>query len=193
MGGLGYTLSSGPQEDRATYLTNTVTGYEPVTGARVSGTPIVLMGLYVSISNALVGTIFVQFWDISGTDTAAGTPSAVAVTNQAGYTLSSEPLTVPGGTFIWQPGDAEEVEYLDPVNRSVQVAQHRRRRCASPEEQAQEELSRARRVVPVKGFPFDKGLIVIASLIKNGFAVPAADLIRVTARVRYPGNYGGGI
>jgi len=176
MGGLPYLLNNGPQEDRATYITNTTTGFEPATGAVVSTTPCILMSAYISISSALGGAIFVQFYDQQG---------AVAVANAPAYALCSESLATPSGTFIWQPGDVEEVEYIDPVTRTPASAPRFGKHC-NPD-------VTNRQIISVPGFPFDKGLIIIASTVKNGFAAAAADLIRVTARVRYPGGYGGGL
>jgi hypothetical protein len=155
-------VSNSPQNDRATYITNTATGFEPQTGAVVSSAPCVLMSSIVKISSTLVGTVFVQFYDIGGT-------GVVAQAAVPAYTQCSEPLIVPGGTFVWEPGSADECGYIDPVTRKA---------CPGR--------------TPIYGYPFDHGLIIIASIVSDGFQIAAANLIRVTARVRYPADYGTG-
>jgi hypothetical protein len=161
MAGGALNLSNGPQNDRGTYITNTLTGYEPAAGRLIESKPCILMAAYIGISPNLVGTIFIHFYDVAVLQ--------VATPNAATWWAASEPLTVPGGTFVWQPGIAEEVEYQNPNTR-------RDTRDCDPSQP----------VASIPGVPFDNGLNIVASTTKSNLTLAAANLLRLTVRIRYP-------
>lgn len=178
------TLSGGPQHDRQTYKTNSgptgVSGFEPAFGAQIASTAFVLEAIYISISTALAGTIFIHFYDVKIADGQLGSAAQLNAAlppnsaNAATYDHSSGPITVPGDVFIWMPGSAEEVEYQDAVTR-------RNVRDCDP--------SRLH-VVPINGMPFDNGLIVVASTANTLFNAAAANLLRIKARLRMSADFG---
>lgn len=160
-----YFLSNGPKSDRATYITATdpnsaFPGYELAAtngAAQVSMGPCILESCYISISPNLAVPIWIGFVDIRP----ANMPAPPV--NFPIAALTSEPLNTPGGTFIWQPGDAEEVYCHDPV-RMIDCGRE-----------------------PIHGFPFDRGLVVVTSSSANTWT-PVNGMIRVTARVRMPAD-----
>ena len=163
---LPYFLSNGPKSDRATYITKTdpnsaTPGYELAAtngAAFISTGPCILESCYISISSGLAVPMWIGFVDIRPND--LPTPPV----NFPIATLTSERLATAGGSFVWQPGPAEEVECHDPV-RNIDCGRE-----------------------PVTGFPFDRGLVIVTSSSPNTWT-PINGMIRVTARIRVPPDH----
>lgn len=172
-------LSSGPQNDRLKYVTGTppssqsATGFELAAGALITGKPCVVMAVYISISSALGGTIFIQFYD---------SKTVIApFANVASYDLCSEPLTTPGGTFIWQPGSAEASQYQYPrLRKSV-------RTCRDIDNG----IDRLEPISEMLGYPMNNGLFIVASTSKIGLTAAADNLIHIAAFLRSPSEQDG--
>jgi hypothetical protein len=169
---VSFRLSNGPQNDRQKYVTPsgdpTTFGFEPAAGALISSSYCILESCYISIRETLVGTIFIQFYDSN---------VIVGANNVSSYDTCSEPLTVAGGTFVWEPTSALAVQYQYPeTRRSV-------RTCREASDRAVQEIA---------GVPFDNGLFIVASTSKTGLVLAAANLIRIAAFVRSPAEAGGG-
>lgn len=160
----------GVQLDRYRYVTTEpTTGYEPAAGALITSKPTILMSCYIGISPNLAGTIFIHFYDSNAVVGAGG--------NVATWTLASEPLATASGTFIWQPGSAEAVQYQYPKQRLNPT-------CQNPNLKG-ENLSE------ILGFPFDNGLFIVASTTKSQLTLAAANMIRITAFIRSPAEQNG--
>lgn len=165
-----FLISNSPQNDRFKYRTQTDAvnrGFEPAAGAVVSEKPCILTALYISIRETLVGTIFIQFYDSA---------TIVAANNDSSYDTCSEPLTVPGGTFVWEPQGATSAQYqYTETRRAVKY----RKDCQS-----------LYHISEIRGLTFDNGLFVVASTAKTGLALAAANLIRIVAWIRSPSDMG---
>lgn len=195
---LGYSLANGAKGDRATYTTGSdgnpiatanasaVPGYE--ISALVSSGPTVLMSMSVMLP--LLGAndhVWIQVYD--RVDIPAGNIALAQFIRRSPRFQVPAATQGENATWDWYPGAADEVEDQYPQTRTAHIA--------SPD--PDKSICPCRRIdcdpsfpmLPIKGYPFTKGIVVMLSSdpdtltrVENG--------LRVNARLRYGTDRGVG-